>query len=125
AFSRQDAGTTDFGVFVTDGTGSKMDFYATLDAAATWCSAEEAHLAVTIGNTAPRNAAELPWYITGGGVYGVTPGDIKTVAYIYLPKDSTLLSSETTGTGRSPGLGGGTDADRQVLTWTTTLSPGQ
>jgi len=125
AYSTPDADTTDFGLFLNDATGAKLDYYAQVDTEIAWCSAQEAGLTVTLRNGAPADAASFPSYMTANGNYGVDPGDLKTVAYIYLPEDSTLLSSEATGTGRSPGLGGGTDAGRQVLTWTTTLSPGQ
>ncbi len=46
------------------------------------------------------------------------------MSYIYLPEGASLLSATLAGSEESPGLGGGTDAGRQVLTWTTQLPPG-
>lgn len=120
-----DADVTAFGVYANDATSSKMDYYQSLRTGASWCSAEEAQLQVTISNDAPSDAARLPSYITGGGSHGVPPGEAKTVTYVYLPEGSTLVSSETTADRESPGFGSGTDAGRDVIVWTTQLAPGE
>ncbi|WP_144795961.1 DUF4012 domain-containing protein [Microbacterium paludicola] len=119
-----DAGTTDFGVYLNDGTGSKMDYYMQADAGAEWCTPGEATLRVTLRNNAPADAANLPSYITGGGNFGVPPGEVQTVSYIYLPAGAELLSATLSRSDESAPLGGGTDDGRQVLTWTTQLAPG-
>jgi len=119
-----DADATDFGVYLNDGTGSKMDYYMQVGAAADSCTAGEATLRVTLHNTAPADAASLPDYITGGGSFGIPPGEVETVSYIYLPAGASLVSTALAGSEESPRLGGGTDAGRQVLTWTTQLAPG-
>nr|WP_241731798.1 DUF4012 domain-containing protein [Microbacterium ginsengiterrae] len=119
-----DAGTTDFGVYLNDGTGSKMDYYMQADAGAEWCTPGEATLRVTLRNNAPADAANLPSYITGGGNFGVPPGEVQTVSYIYLPAGAELVSATLAGSEESAPLGGGMDDGRQVLTWTTQLAPG-
>ncbi|MGO1854049.1 MAG: DUF4012 domain-containing protein, partial [Microbacteriaceae bacterium] len=119
-----DADVTEFGVYLNDGTGSKMDYYMQVAAGAQSCTPGEATLRVTLRNAAPADAASLPSYITGGGSFGIPPGEVDTVSYIYLPAGAELVSATLAGSDESPGLGGGTDDGRQVLTWTTRLPPG-
>lgn len=120
-----DPAVTDFGVFVNDGTSSKMDYYMELSSDAGWCEAGRAGLSVTLRNNAPADAASLPDYITGAGKHGIPAGEVETVTYVYLPENATLISSSTSGDGTSPGYGGGTDAGRQVVSWRTQLAPGE
>ncbi|WP_293787082.1 DUF4012 domain-containing protein [uncultured Aeromicrobium sp.] len=120
-----DADRTAFGVYLNDGTASKMNFYSQLSSGASWCSTEgggsEAVLAVTLRNDAPADAASLPRYITGGGVV-VPPGVTRTVAYLYLPEGAQVVSaSDATG----GGFGTAAHAGRTVLTWETNLAPGE
>ncbi|MBW8761787.1 MAG: DUF4012 domain-containing protein [Microbacterium sp.] len=125
ALPETDAEVTSFGVYANDATASKMDYYQSLETVTTWCGADRGQLTVTIRNDAPSDAANLPTYITGGGSHGVPPGEIKTVTYVYLPQDSTLVSSTAAGDRESSGFGTGIDADRDVLIWTTQLAPGE
>lgn len=124
-----DAATTGFGVYLNDGTGSKMDYYAAFGATAGWCptpgTAAEAALTVTIAARAPADAASLPRYITGGGAFEVPPGVTRTVAYLYLPAGAELVFSQELGPASAPGFASGTDQGRQVLIWTTELAPGE
>jgi hypothetical protein len=74
-----DGDTKRFGVYLNDGTGSKMDTY--LDG-----------VDVTLTSTAPADAAaSLPDYITGGGAFGTAPGNIKTVVSVYGAPDMQNL----------------------------------
>ncbi|WP_292833488.1 DUF4012 domain-containing protein [Microbacterium sp.] len=123
--------TARFGVFLNDGTGSKMDFYATAasDVAWTACAATSAgvtgtaQLTVTVANNAPADAAtSLPTYITGGGKLGVPPGNAKTVAYLYLPTGFELASASMDD---DSGFGGGTHDGRRVVSFEVELAPGQ
>lgn len=125
-----DAEIATFGVYLNDGTGSKMDYYATADTALAWDSCAltpsglasgTATLTVTLANTAPAEAASLPEYITGGGSYGVAPGTARTVGYLYLPEGFELTASEITG---GTGFGGGTHDGRRVLSFSADLAPG-
>ena len=125
--------TTDvarFGVFVNDGTGSKMDYYLTTDSSIAWeqCTLDAygtasgtAALNVTITNNAPADAANLPRYITGGGTYGVPEGTARTVGYLYLPEGYGLREATLTG---DLGFGGGMHDGRRVLSFTVDLAPG-
>ncbi|OJV98269.1 MAG: peptide synthetase [Microbacterium sp. 67-17] len=125
-----DAETTAFGAYLNDGTGSKMDYYMQAASAVGWCTASSgeqlATLTVSLTSTAPADAAtSLPRYITGGGSFGVDPGVARTVAYLYLPEGSELVSSTSGGVGSTPGFGQGTHDGRPVLVWETNLNPGE
>jgi hypothetical protein len=123
-----DAQTTRFGVYVNDGTGSKMDYYTQLDVGVGWCTDTEgtpdAALTVTLRSAAPADAASLPAYITGGGGFGVAPGITRTVSYLYLPTGSEVVFSTADDGYSASGFSTGTDGGRPVLTWTTDLAPG-
>ena len=136
-----------FGVYLNDGTGSKMDYYVDTKTTLDWssCSLDRAErasgeltLTVSLSNDAPADAAtSLPPHITGmtgretvGGVAsddattigGVAPGDAKTIGYVYLPEGFELRSAERSD---DAGFGGGFHDGRQVLTFSSTLSPGE
>lgn len=121
-----------FGVYLNDGTGSKMDYYVDADTALGWDTCTPASdgtatgsltLSLTLTNTAPADAAtSLPDYITGGGGFGTAPGIAATVGYLYLPT-GTELTAATVSDGS--GFGGGFDAGRQVLSFSVDLDPGE
>ena len=121
-----------FGVYLNDGTGSKMDFYAGQSTTLAWdsCAAApdgtatgEITLTVTISNDAPADAAtSLPDYITGGGGFGVAPGLAKTVGYLYLPAGAELIAASMSDGG---GFGGGFHDGRQVMSFSALLAPGE
>ena len=126
-----DATTARFGVYLNDGTGSKMDFYQTATSTLTWneCRVDAAGLAVgdatlsvTIANNAPADAGNLPSYITGGGAFGVPAGVTRTVAYVYLPEGWELADATTSD---GSGFGGGVHDGRRVVSLSVDLAPGQ
>jgi hypothetical protein len=84
-----DADTQRFGLYFNDATGAKMDTYldvATSVGQVTCRNDRRPNFAVevTLTNTAPADAAtSLPAYVTGGGLYGVTPGNVKTITSVY------------------------------------------
>lgn len=122
-----DETTTRFGVYVNDGTGSKMDYYMDLSSAAAWCATTQggtgqATLRVTLTSRAPENAADLPAWITGAGANGVAAGTTRTITYVYLPEGAVLLDAEATA---DSGFGGGFHDGRQVVSWTVDLLPGE
>ncbi|WP_460776074.1 DUF4012 domain-containing protein [Microbacterium sp. GXF7504] len=123
-----DAEQTTFGVYLNDGTGSKMDYYMHVDVGTAWCTDTEgdpdAALTVTLRSDAPADAADLPRYITGGGAFGVAAGVTRTVAYLYLPVGSEVVFAMSQGSSDFPGFGTGTHDGRPVLIWTTDLAPG-
>ncbi|KAA9133870.1 DUF4012 domain-containing protein [Microbacterium caowuchunii] len=124
-----DAEQTSFGVYLNDGTGSKMDYYMHVGTDVQWCTgttgAQEAALLVRLRDDAPADAADLPSYITGGGGFGTPAGVTNTVAYLYLPRGSELVSATATGGGPTPGFSTASDRDHPVLTWATDLRPGE
>ncbi|WP_251453549.1 DUF4012 domain-containing protein [Microbacterium sp. Marseille-Q6648] len=125
---KTDARATSFGVYLNDGTGSKMDFYQEVTTVAEWetcappvegTTSGTATLALTIANRAPDSG--LPEYITGGGIYGVEPGSAKTVGYVYLPTGFDLLDAAIS---TEDGLGGGSHDGHRVVSFDVTLAPG-
>jgi len=84
-----DLNTQSFGLYLNDATGAKMDTY--LDVVTSVgqnnCRTDSRPnygVEVKLTNSAPADAgASLPWYVTGGGVYGVTPGNIRTIVSVY------------------------------------------
>lgn len=120
-----------FGVYLNDGTGSKMDYYMTADTTVAWdqCVTDAAGRAtgaatmtLTLANTAPPDAATLPGYITGVANDRVSPGIARTVVYVYLPTGFTLAGAELSTGG---GFGGGSHEGRRVVTFTADLAPGE
>ena len=92
-----DAKTDRLGVYLNDATGSKMGTYlqTQVDTGSAVCRSDglpQVDVTVTLTNTAPADAAtSLPEYVTGGGAYGVTPGNIKVVAIVYgMPGSANL-----------------------------------
>ncbi|GAA4708337.1 DUF4012 domain-containing protein [Nocardioides conyzicola] len=67
------------GVYLTDATGAKMSYYLRydVDVQATYCTGGVQGLAghARLVSDAPTDAAGLPPYITGGGVYGTKAGN--------------------------------------------------
>jgi hypothetical protein len=85
------------GVYFNDGTGSKMNTYLDVKYAVGQVTCRndqrpEFGLDVTLTNTAPADAAtSLPKYVTGGGGFGITPGNIKTLVSAYGSPDMQNL----------------------------------
>lgn len=124
-----DDDTARLGVYFNDGTGSKMDYYVTPDVTLTWdgcgpgSTPRTLTLDVSLTNTAPTDAAtSLPRYITGGGAFGVPAGTARTVGEVYLPAGFDVVTSVN---GNGTGFGGGMVGDRQVLSYTMDLEPGE
>jgi hypothetical protein len=114
-----------FGVFLNDGTGSKMDYYAAAEAAVDWlqCGGDlnDARLEVTLSSVAP-SADSLPKYISGGGVFGVPAGITRTVIYVYLPEGYELIDSDLPD---DLVTSGGYHDGRHVVTLIVDQQPGQ
>ena len=84
-----DADTTRFGVYLNDATGAKMGTYldVKIELGQAICREDERPnygVAVSVTNTAPADAANsLPAYVTGGGAFGISPGNVKTLVSVY------------------------------------------
>ncbi|MCD5343537.1 DUF4012 domain-containing protein [Arthrobacter sp. AK04] len=84
-----------FGVYFNDGTGAKMDYYVKrtvqLVKECPRDGYQETTVRVTSTNTASPDAARaLPEYVTGGGVYGVPPGSVRTNIAVYGPVQANV-----------------------------------
>ena len=117
-----------FGVYLNDATGAKMDYYLKTEVATGQAVCRQDGLVtmtaqITLTNTAPANAATLPEYVTGGGSFGVTPGNIRTLVHVYAPPSSTSLSvtSDRTGINIHPA----TDSGYPVTSYELQLAPGE
>lgn len=92
-----------FGIYFNDATGAKMDYY--LDAAIGGESRScrnDGRPEFTVGfgltSSAPANAAEsLTRFVTGGAVFGVEPGRIRTEAFIYVPEGAVITGGRVNG----------------------------
>ncbi len=80
---------TRFGVYFNDATGGKMGVYLKADVGIGQANCPESRgttygVALSMSNTAPADAAtSLPRYVTAGGNFGVTPGNVKTLVSVY------------------------------------------
>lgn len=116
--------TARFGVYLNDGTGSKMSYYVKPTVALDWGSCgggdRELTLTVDLTNTAAQDAATtLPTYVTGNGVYGTAPGAATVVGNIYVPEGWGLVSATTTS---GNGYTQATLEGREVLTFGPVLA---
>lgn len=113
------------GVYLDDGTGSKIDYYLHPRITAGWCDVGLATVHVDLRNDAP-DPSTLPRYVTGGGDYGVPVGEALTGVYVYLPPGAEVVDRRTsTDAATAPGFAVGTHDGRKVLKWSVQLAPGQ
>lgn len=121
--------TRQFGVYLNDGTGSKMDYYLdkTVSVGSSVCRRDgrpTSVVEVTLKNTAPADAAtSLPRYVTGGGDFGTEPGKIKTLVAVYAPENAIYFGS--TQDGKQVGVQTATDGGHPVAQLQTLLAPGE
>lgn len=119
---------TEFGVYFNDGTGAKMDYYMKRQVELLEeCTADEysqVKVRVTSTNTAPPDASSsLPWYVTGGGQFGIPPGSVQTNIVTYGPVQSRVESALLNG--KKISFGAQQHSGRPVGTVTVLLSPGE
>lgn len=120
-----DGARTTIGVYLDDGTGSKMDSYLHPRITAGWCDAGLATVHVDLRNDAP-DPSTLPRYVTGGGDYGVPVGEALTGVYVYLPPGAEVVDRRTSSDATTaPGFAVGTHDGRNVVKWSVQLAPGQ
>ncbi|WP_396643246.1 DUF4012 domain-containing protein [Microbacterium sp.] len=117
-----DEETAQFGVYVNEGGGAKIDYYLALGADAQRCADGRVNLRVTIHSDAPQDVEDYPAYIHADGNFGVDPRLARTISYVYLPAGATVVSAEPT----VGGLGGQRDhGGLRVVTWESDLAPGE
>ncbi|MFC8302310.1 DUF4012 domain-containing protein [Specibacter sp. NPDC057265] len=117
-----------FGVYFNDGTGAKMDYYVKrtvqLVQHCTQGGYGQYTARITLKNTAPADAAtSLPKYVTGGGAFGVTPGNVATNVVVYGPSQARTQAARLDGT-EIP-ISSYTHAERPVGLTRVELTPGQ
>lgn len=114
------------GVYFNDGTAAKMSFYLdTVVTVAQQCDADgvgRMTVDVTMTNTAPANAADLPRYLTGGGRV-IPAGQIRTNVLLYAPTGG-LIEQVRTSTGEV-GASSNLHDGLLVAGRTTQLAPGE
>lgn len=99
----QSGGHDRYGVYVNDATGAKMGSYLEyrLGSVDTTCRNDGRpyrDVEVTVTSTAPADAAtSLPTYVTGGGQFGVTPGNTKIILAFYGAEGSQFVSIDRGG----------------------------
>ncbi|PXA69999.1 hypothetical protein CTB96_08360 [Cryobacterium arcticum] len=124
-----DTTTQRFGLYLNDATGAKMGTYLAVDTSVgqASCRADRRpnySVEVTLTNTAPADAATvLPRYVTGGGEYGVAPGNVKTIVSAYAAP--ALQNLGLTQDGQKVPYLPATDDGYQVSALTVDLAPGQ
>ncbi|HQR28683.1 MAG TPA: hypothetical protein PLP61_16685, partial [Nocardioides sp.] len=81
-------------VTLNDATGSKMSYYLDYQVEVTPTSCQdgtqELQGRLTMTSNAPKNAADLPNSVTGGGLYGVPKGTQIVVADLFGPDGGTI-----------------------------------
>jgi hypothetical protein len=90
------------GVLLNDTTGGKMDFYARarISTSVGVCGGKPTtRVRITWTNdVAADTVATLPPYVTGGGWFGVTPGDTRTLIAVYGPRGASIARYDRDGT---------------------------
>ncbi len=115
------------GVYLNDGTGSKMDYYLHYDVKAqpTSCrqdGQQSITMTVTMTSKAPADASTLPVSVIGPG-FGAAPGSIRTNVLVYAPVNGTI--GTPTMDGNAAISGAFTHDGRSVVAQTVDLAPGQ
>lgn len=117
-----------FGVYVNDGTGSKMGYYLDMETATgvTQCGADGKLLGLrlTLTNTAPADAATtLSEYVTGAAQVGVTPGNFRFNVIVYAPPGSMPGGVQRDGVALPSQLA--SDGEFPVTQFVVELAPGE
>jgi len=118
-----------FGVYLADGTGSKMDYYlhTSVKLGQPVCSKVGplyvVQVTLTNGLTAAQ-AARLPAYVSGADVYGVAAGTIRTQVTSY-GTPSVEFGNALTAKGAAEPVKFVKDGDRSAAQYVVDLKPGQ
>jgi hypothetical protein len=120
---------TAFGVYFNDATGAKMDYYlsSAIGIASGVCRNDgrpNFEVTVKLESRAPVDSGtSLPGYITGGGAFGVTPGNVRTNIFVYAPEGSVPYS--VTIDGQEYAFVAVDESNHSVAGVTVELAPGQ
>ncbi|WP_370290698.1 DUF4012 domain-containing protein [Nocardioides sp.] len=114
-------------VTYNDNTGSKMSYYlrtqAVIDTAGCTGNRQSYTGRLRATSIAPKNAAQLPEYITGGGLFGTPPGLQLVSVRLFAPQGGTI--GEVRSNGQPLEVDRVDDAGRPVAMTFLQLSPGQ
>ena len=115
------------GLFVNDGSGSKIGYYIQSDAHVVNQMCRDGSLAgqaitLQMTHTFTGDVADLPWYISGGGVY-VPAGDFEANVLIYPPAGEGVVA--VTADGTPIDVAPQTHDGRKLATARVVLAPGQ
>ncbi|RUR01238.1 DUF4012 domain-containing protein [Labedella endophytica] len=125
----QSGGQDRYGVYVNDSTGAKMGAYLEYRVGSDDTSCRNdgrayRDIEVTVTSTAPADAAtSLPSYVTGGGQFGVTPGNTKIILAFYGASGSQFVGIERGGESASARTA--EDFGLPVALTTVELTPGE
>jgi len=114
------------GVYLNDGTAAKIGYYLRTDVVATptGChpdGSQTVSVKVTLTNTAPADAADLPPYIASGNA--VPKGQVRTNVLLYAPSGGRV--DDVRVSGGEPGVFSQTHNGLAVVGKTVQLKPGQ
>lgn len=119
--------TNTLGLFINDGSGSKIGYYIDADTEVTdhLCtdgSVRSQTVTMTLTHTFSGNVAELPWYVSGGGLF-VPEGEFHANILIY--PETGLGVTSLTRDGEPAGLHPSVHDGRTLGTARIELVPGQ
>jgi uncharacterized protein DUF4012 len=114
------------GVYLNDGTAAKIGYYLRTDVVATPTAchpdgSQSVNVRVTMTNTAPRNAAKLPPYISSGNV--IPKGQVRMNVLLYAPTKGRV--DDVRVNSGAPGVFSQTHNGLAVVGRTVQLKPGQ
>ncbi|MEP6800077.1 MAG: DUF4012 domain-containing protein [Lapillicoccus sp.] len=114
------------GVYLNDGTASKIGYYLRTDvvATSTQCrtdGSQTVHVSVTLTSTAPADAADLPPYISAGSV--IPKGEVRTNVLLYAPSQGWV--DDVRVSAGAPGVISQTHDGLAVVGRTVQLKPGE
>lgn len=121
-------GGATFGLYFNDGTGAKMDYHVKRTAELLQQCQDNGYsrytIRISISNTAPLDAAtSLPAYVTGGGIYGVPAGHVRTNYVAYGPAQA--LTGTATRDGEPVPIAAYRHGQRPVGVVSVELAPGE
>lgn len=123
-----DVGGATFGAYLNDGTGAKMDFYVKRSVRLIQACSVDGYRPYTVRftatNSAPSDAqTSLPTYVTGGSVFGVQAGRVRTNYVAYGPSQAFVETAAVNGMPVS--VSSGRHGTRPVGTVQVELGPGE
>lgn len=126
ALRGENDGAPVLGLYINDGTGSKIGYYLQADVQVTpgACAVDGTRVVaaeVTFTSTAPPEVVDMPLYISGGRV--LEPGRMRFNVLAYAPQDGLVESVEVS----NGGTGGASHVhdDLFVIARTIELNPGE